>query len=151
MNFVALVRLALNSISLLLLNPNLGGRTNIRVTQAAELLDTLDALIEEGEDAYEDLRAFAEEVKAIAEAGRSPTPDEWEGMRARRMAAHDRLQAVKEEILAGQQQETPPAESTAPVETPPQEGSTTGEVPPGGEAAQTGEGESVTQPPSSSN
>lgn len=105
MDFLALVRLAINSVSLLLVNPALGGRNNIRVTQAVELLGVLDALIEEGEDAYDDLKAFTEQVRGIAAEGRSPTPDEWESLRVRKQSAHDRLQAVKEEILGEEEQE----------------------------------------------
>ena len=118
MGFLGYVQLALGSIQLLLQNPLLGGQSNVRHQEAAELIGILSALIEEGEDAYEDLKAFAEEVKTMAEEGRSPTPQEWAVLRARKDAAHDRLQQVKENILNANAEEAQPAPETEEEEAP---------------------------------
>lgn len=107
MGWLVLVRTALNSVGLLLSNPLLGGGGSVKAQQAAELLEVLDMILEEGEDGYEDLKAFTEQVQAMADENRGPTPAEWDMLRARKDAAHDRLQAVKEEILGEEEQEAP--------------------------------------------
>jgi hypothetical protein len=98
MNALMMALAALRGISTLLSNPALGGGSSVRFGEAAELLNLLGSLVEEGEDAFEDLKAFTESISAMAASGHGPTPAEWETIRERGRVAHDRLQAVKEEL-----------------------------------------------------
>lgn len=105
--------LAINSLRIVLSNPLLGGGSTLRFGEASELLGLLGMLLEEGEDGFEDLKAFAATIQLMAEQGREPTPTEWEILRQRSQDAHDRLQAAKEELLG---EEEP--EATEPTTTP---------------------------------
>ena len=101
-----LVLLGVQSIATLLNNPKIGG-SNLRTSEAAELLGLLGMLIAEGDDAYDDLKEFTDQVKEMVDRNRGPTPTEWANLRARQQAAHDRLQAVKEELTLEEDDEDP--------------------------------------------
>ena len=109
MDFISLVLIAINGVRTVLSNPALGGGSSVKMGEASELLGLLGMLIEEGDDAYDDLKAFTETIQSMADQGRAPSPDEWAGIRLRSDDAHARLQAVKEELLAPAGEETPPA------------------------------------------
>lgn len=108
MNALALALTALRGISTLL------GGIKIRGRDGSELLNLLASLVEEGADAFEDLRAFTETIEAMVTDNRDPTSAEWDDLRARGQAAHDRLQAVKAELEpeaeVEEEEETPEAE-----------------------------------------
>jgi len=99
MNPITLILAALSGLRLLVNNPALGGGSSVRLDEASDLLGVLIALVQEGEDGYRDLKAFAEEIERMAESGSAPSPKQWEFLRDRANAAHDRLQTVKEELL----------------------------------------------------
>ena len=128
MDPVTLILTAVNGLRLVLANPALGGGSSVRLDQASELLGILGTLIAEGDDALDDLRAFAETIQSMVDQGRGPTPDEWDVLRARSDDAHARLQAVKEELL-GQEEETPTPEPTPAPEENATEGEGEGEDP----------------------
>ncbi len=108
MNALQLALVALRGISSLL------GNIKIRGRDGSELLNLLASLVEEGADAFEDLKAFTETIGNMVADNRDPTSAEWDDMRARGQAAHDRLQAVKDELTEGEEpveeEETPEAE-----------------------------------------
>ena len=117
MGVIELILIGVQGISTLLNNPKIGG-SSVRMDEASELLGMLATLIEEGDDAYEDLKAFTEEVKEMAERGVGPTPTQWSNMRAREQAAYDRLQAVKRELLGEEEEEDIPNGTTPPDPAP---------------------------------
>ena len=108
MNALQLALVALRGISTLL------GGVKIRGRDGSELLGLLASLIEEGADAFEDLKAFTGTIETMVADNRDPTSTEWDDMRSRGQAAHDRLQAVKDELTEGEEpveeEETPEAE-----------------------------------------
>jgi hypothetical protein len=108
MSPVELVIVALRGISMLL------GGIKIRGRDGSELLGLLASLIEEGAETFEDLKAFTATIEAMVADNRDPTSAEWDDMRSRGQAAHDRLQAVKDELTAEEEpveeEETPEAE-----------------------------------------
>lgn len=114
MGVVELILLGVRSVATLLNNPNIGG-SNVKVNEAAELLGLLATLVEEGDDALDDLKEFTDSVKAMVEQNRGPTPTEWANLRARQQSAHDRLQAVKEELEGEEEEETEEPEPDPPT------------------------------------
>lgn len=110
MDPISLAILAINGLSTVLSNPALGGGSSVRLGQASELLGILGALITQGDDALDDLKAFTETIEEMAAKGRAPTAGEWDVMRARSDDAHERLQAAKEELLAEEEPEEPEEE-----------------------------------------
>lgn len=105
MNALALALAALRGISTLL------GEFKIRGPAGGELLGLLSSLIEEGRDTFEELKAFTTLIDSMVIANRGPTPTEWDDLRARGKAAHDRLQAVKAELT--QEEDDPPQPEAA--------------------------------------
>ena len=105
MDPISLALLAINGLSTILSNPALGGGSSVKLGQASELLGILGALISQGDDALDDLKAFTETIEEMAAKGRAPTPGEWDVMRARSDDAHARLQAAKEELLEEEEPE----------------------------------------------
>lgn len=108
MNVVELIIIGVQSLAKLLSNPNIGGGGHVRLAEASELLGLLGTLIAEGDDAYDDLKEFTAEVELMAAQNRAPTDVEWANMRARQKSAHDRLQAVKDELTEEPQPEPLP-------------------------------------------
>jgi len=101
----SLAIMAVNALSGVLSNPALGGGSSVRLDQASELLGILGSLMQEGDEALDDLKDFTSLVEEMAAKGRSPTPGEWDVLRARSDDAHARLQAAKEELLADEEEE----------------------------------------------
>jgi hypothetical protein len=110
MDPISLAILAINGLSTVLSNPALGGGSSVRLGQASELLGILGALITQGDDALDDLKAFTETIEEMAAKGRAPTAGEWDVMRARSDDAHARLQAAKEELLEEEEPEFVPVD-----------------------------------------
>ena len=139
MNALALALAALRGISTLL------GEFKIRGPAGGELLGLLSSLIEEGHDTFEELKAFTTLIDSMVIANRGPTPTEWDDLRARGRAAHDRLQAVKEELTAEEEtveEETPEAEPVPAAEPEAEE-----EADPALEAGSVEEGTTSNPPP----
>ena len=127
MDPLSLAIMAVNALSGVLRNPALGGGSSVRLDQASELLGILGTLLQEGDEALDDLKEFTATIEEMAAKGRPPTPGEWDIMRARSDDAHARLQAAKEELLAEEEPEEPetpetpepsPAVETLPPEEP---------------------------------
>ena len=114
MDPVSLALIAINGIRTLLANPLLGGGGSVKAAEASELLGILGSLLQQGDDAYDDLKAFADEIRTIAEANREPTPNEWDMFRARSSAAADRIDSAVEELL-GQEEEPSPTPQPTPT------------------------------------
>ena len=108
MGIVEMILLAVSGLRTVMANPALGGGSSVRLDQASELLGILGALIEEGDDAYDDLKDFTETIQTMAKQGREPSADEWDILRGRSDAAHARLQAAKDELLAEEEPEPTP-------------------------------------------
>lgn len=118
MDPISIAIAAINGLRLVLNNPALGGGSSLRLDQASEVLGLLGTLLSEGESAYEELKALTTVIEDMAAAGRGPTRVEWDAMRARGQDAHDRLQAVKEELLEEDATPEPaPEAEPAPEET----------------------------------
>lgn len=95
MNPIQLIWIALRGLSVITSNPALGGGSMVKVQEASKLLDFLSELLERGDEAYTELKEFAETVKAIADENRSPTAIEWQTLEERSAAAHDVIQAAR--------------------------------------------------------
>lgn len=115
MNPISMILLAINGLSTVLSNPALGGGSSVRMGEASELLALLNMLIQEGDDGYDDLKAFTDVIESMVVQGRSPTPTEWLGIRARSEDAHARLQAVKDELLGEVEDPSAPAPDPDPA------------------------------------
>ncbi len=115
MNPIQLALIAIQGLSTVLRNPALGGGSSVRLDQASELLGILGTLLEEGDEAIEELKVFAETVQGMAEQGRAPSRLEWDVLRTRSDDAHARLQAAKAALLG-----TPDPEPEPEVEEEPE-------------------------------
>ena len=120
MNPIQLALIAIQGLSTVLRNPALGGGSSVRLDQASELLGILGTLLEEGDEAIEELKVFAETVEEMAKAGRAPNRLEWDVLRTRSDDAHERLQAAKAALLAEAEPEPEP-EPEEPEEEPEEE------------------------------
>ncbi len=117
MNPIQLALIAIQGLSTVLRNPALGGGSSLRLDQASELLGILGTLLEEGDEAIEELKVFAETVEDMAEKGRAPSKLEWDVLRTRSDDAHARLQAAKTALLGTPEPEPEPEVEEEP-ETP---------------------------------
>lgn len=130
MDPISLAILAINGLRTVLANPVLGGGSSVKMDQASAMLGVLGSLLEQGDDAIDDLREFTETIEAMASQGRGPTPDEWNILQQRSEDAHARLQAVKEELLGQEEEEEttpePPAETEEETSGTVEPGDTTG-------------------------
>lgn len=118
MDFISLAILAVNGLRTVMSNPALGGGSSVRLDQASELLGILGVLLEQGDDAYDDLKEFTETIEDMVKKGREPSADEWDIMRGRSDEAHARLQAAKEELLAEEEPEPTPEPEPEPEPEP---------------------------------
>lgn len=118
MGIVEMILLAVSGLRTVMANPALGGGSSVRLNQASELLGILGTLIEQGDDAYDDLKEFTEMIEDMVSKGREPTPDEWDIMRGRSDDAHARLQAAKEELQAEEEPEPTPEPEPEPTPEP---------------------------------
>lgn len=116
MDPLSMAIMAVNALSGVLRNPALGGGSSVRLDQASELLGILGSLLQEGDEALDELKAFTATVEDMAAKGRAPSRAEWDIMRARSDDAHARLQAAKDELLADEEPEEP--EEPEELETP---------------------------------
>lgn len=106
MGAIELAILAISGLRAVMNNPALGGGSSVRLDQASELLGILGTLLQEGDEALDDLKEFTETIESMVEQGRPPSRAEWDILRRRSDDAHARLQAAKEEIL-GEEPEEP--------------------------------------------
>ncbi len=118
MDPLSLILLAVNGVRTVLANPALGGGSSVRLDEASELLGILGALIAQGDDAIEDLKAFTKTIEAMAEQGRAPSAEEWDILRRRSDDAHARLQAAKAELLGEEEPEPEPEPEPDPTPEP---------------------------------
>ena len=66
-----------------------------------DLLQTLSLLIQGGLDTWSELQAFALQVKAMADAGTDPTPEQWQSLKDREAVANAALQANAQALGGG--------------------------------------------------
>ena len=107
MDPISLILLSLQSLSVVLRNPALGGGSQIKLGEAADIATALAVALQQGEEGYAQLQALTTLIQSMATEHRAPTPTEWGDPIARRDAAHERLQAVKAQIEAQQTPQTP--------------------------------------------
>lgn len=69
------------------------------------------ALVERGDEAVQELQALTDQIKAMTQAGRDPTADEWTALHLRSDAAHAAIQAGAVETP----NPTPPPATTPPA------------------------------------
>ena len=105
MGFIELAILAARSLSIVVNNPVLGGGSSQSLQDASGLLVIFADLLEEGEEAYDELKAFTAVVKAMADEGRGPNREERDFLAERRRITHEGYQAEKERILGEAQEE----------------------------------------------
>lgn len=108
MNPLQLALMAIQGLSTVLRNPALGGGSSVRLDQAAELLGILGTLLEEGDEAIEELKIFTETIEEMVAQGRAPNRMEWDVLRTRSDDAHARLQAAKAALLPDPEPEPTP-------------------------------------------
>jgi hypothetical protein len=108
MDPISLAILAVNGLSTVLRNPALGGGSSVRLDQAAELLGILGTLLQEGDEAIEELKIFTKAIEDMVKEGRAPTKAEWDVLRTRSDDAHARLQKAKAALLPDPQPEPEP-------------------------------------------
>jgi outer membrane biosynthesis protein TonB len=95
MNPIQLILIAIRGLSILTSNPALSGGANVKLQEASKLLGFFGELLERGDEAHTELKAFAETIKAMADEGRAPTAAEWASLKERSDAAHDVIQAAR--------------------------------------------------------
>lgn len=116
MGFGTLVMIAIQGLSTILNNPLLGNQASATARQASELLAILGSLVQKGEEAYEEMKAFAMIIKGMADDGRGPTREERQFLRDQRAVVHAGYQAEKDRILGTQEETQPPQELRTPEE-----------------------------------
>ncbi len=87
-----LITILLSSLGKVASDPALGARG----AAVKSVLDLAALAIARGSEGADQLRALTEQVKAMAEEGREPTPAEWEDLKLRSDAAHAKIQEWKE-------------------------------------------------------
>lgn len=97
MNPVQYILMALDGIARLTINPALGGG-GYRRERIVQLLGALAVLVEGVQHGRRELIAFAEEVKALADAGVEPSRGQWEALMARDVAARVALAEARERL-----------------------------------------------------
>ena len=117
MNVIQLIMAALQGLSSVMLNPNVQGGNGKRMKDAANLLGILTELLARGDEAHEELKAFAEVIQRMADEKRNPTPEEWATLKARSDAAHDVIQDAAAEAA----EEPEPEPEPEPEEPEPEE------------------------------
>lgn len=98
--WVQVILVTLQSLTTLSRNPGFAGHGQANLERITEYLVLLTTLVEEGEDSYQELKELSEKVKGLVAEERGPTRDEIIELRTRSQSARDRLQRVKEELLA---------------------------------------------------
>ena len=97
MDFLSIGALILRSLQVISNNPALGGGSSVRMEEISELLGIFGQLFERGDEAIEELKAFADIVEAMAKEGRAPSRAEWDVLKGRSDTAHDTIQAAAAE------------------------------------------------------
>jgi outer membrane biosynthesis protein TonB len=110
--------IAIRGLSILTSNPAIGGGGNVKLQEASKLLNFLGELLERGDDAHGELTEFAESIKAMADAGRAPTPSEWQALADRSQAAHDIIQDARRRAEAEEAAEEEPTPEPTPEPEP---------------------------------
>lgn len=103
MGIIELILVAVRGLSLVTNNPALGGASSVRMQEVSELLGLLGELLQRGDEAHDELKAFAAAVEKIAKENRSPTRVEWDTLRGRSDAAHA---IIQDAAAAAEEEET---------------------------------------------
>lgn len=102
------ILLALGALQTLLHNPKLGGG-GLRADQAVGLIGHLIELIQGGRKTAAALKAFADEIKAMADAGVQPTQRDFDGFTVRLQAALATVEEAKAKVAARSEKSKPPS------------------------------------------
>ena len=124
MNPIQLAMIAINGLSVLTNNPAIGGGSNLKLQEASRLLGLLGELLSRGDEGHRELKKFAKEIEQMAAENRSPTPAEWDTLKARSDSAHATIQeaaaaAEAEEAASQPDPEPTPAMDTLPDDSEP--------------------------------
>ena len=98
-NTLLLVSSILQGLMALSANMQLGGHKGENWERFSGYLSLLSRLLEEGEEAYNDIELLSQQIQQMVEENRGPTSEELQILEERSQEAHNRLQAVKEELL----------------------------------------------------
>lgn len=104
MGIIELILVAVRGLAVVTNNPNLGGSSSIPMKEVSELLGLLGELLQRGDEAHDELKAFAASVEKIAKEDRAPTRAEWDTLRGRSDAAHSIIQEAA--AAAAEEEET---------------------------------------------
>jgi len=115
MDFLSIGALILRSLQVISNNPALGGGSMLRMQEISELLGLFGQLFERGDEALDELRAFADIVESMAAEGRAPSRAEWDVLRGRSDAAHDVIQAA---AAAAEEEEEDDDDNDPPADPP---------------------------------
>jgi hypothetical protein len=86
-----LILLFLRSLSSIATDPALGARG----AAIKSVLDLAALAVERGAEGADQLKALVSAVKAMADEGREPTPEEWNTLKEQSDAAHAAIQGWK--------------------------------------------------------
>lgn len=92
MDPISMILLAVRGLSVVVDNPALGGGSSLKFQEVSKFLGVLGELIERGDEAHDELKAFADMVGSMADEGRTPTKAEWAVLQDRSKAAHAVIQ-----------------------------------------------------------
>jgi hypothetical protein len=95
MSFLQLLLFAVETIAQLAVNPALGLNGDGR--RIAALLGVVAQFGRRGEEAAAELKAFTDEIKALADSGDPVDPVRWDEITAKRHADHAALAALRDE------------------------------------------------------
>ncbi len=86
-----LILLLLRSLSSIATDPALGARG----AAIKSILDLAALALERGTEGSEQLKTLVARVKAMADEGRDPTPEEWDELKKQSDEAHNIIQSWK--------------------------------------------------------
>lgn len=87
---ISIILTIVRGIATLTHNHALGGG-GIGSERTATLLETFAALVQGGEEAWEDMKVFAQEIQMLVDQNGEPTRGQWDAMIARDLAVRKRL------------------------------------------------------------
>lgn len=94
----------LTSLNLLAADPNLAGSASRNLFRVRQFLSTITELFRGGEEALDDLEAFADKISAMVAQKRGPNREELDDLILRHEEVKDRLETARQ-ILTGELQE----------------------------------------------
>lgn len=112
---IAIILTIVRGIATLTHNHALGGG-GIGSERTATLLETFAALVQGGEETWEDMKVFAQEIQMLVDQNGEPTRGQWEAMIARDKAVRQRLADNLAALEAPPKEELPDEPIDPPVQ-----------------------------------